>query len=274
MYKVLAIDIDETISTAFDFIPKKNIQALRKVVESGRILVFVTGRPRDHARKLIKKIFLNPSDNIHLIAYNGGYVENIGKNEVEYIKTFTAEETTWLHKLAENFNLISFSYCSFDYNVGLTSKKRNWFIKFLKLINKCELSYFDDHPKAEAFKIELHGKIEQIKKMTNVIQQEYPEWHHYGHRVFSLKENFYEFMPPHISKEKSLSKLLIKLNLSFDDVLAIGNGNNDIGFLKAARKGVAVANANSQVRKASDEITKRWYFSGVAHTINKEFNFK
>ena len=50
-------------------------------------------------------------------------------------------------------------------------------------------------------------------------------------------------------------------------VLALGDGSNDIGMLEAAGVGVAMANATQQVRRAADSVTADNENDGVAQTI-------
>lgn len=54
-----------------------------------------------------------------------------------------------------------------------------------------------------------------------------------------------------------------------DRVVAIGDGLNDVGMLRAAGLGIAMQNADSDVQAAADELTLDHDEDGVAHAIDR-----
>jgi hydroxymethylpyrimidine pyrophosphatase-like HAD family hydrolase len=44
------------------------------------------------------------------------------------------------------------------------------------------------------------------------------------------------------------------LNISVDDVVAFGDGENDVEFLSIAGKGIAMKNARETAKKAADQV--------------------
>ena len=76
-------------------------------------------------------------------------------------------------------------------------------------------------------------------------------------------------MPKGIDKAQSLNRLLERLNLSPDDMIAFGDGYNDLSMLKLAGIGVAMANAAPEVRAEADYVTLSNEEDGVAAAIEK-----
>lgn len=70
-------------------------------------------------------------------------------------------------------------------------------------------------------------------------------------------------MPPNTSKVRGLGWLLARTGASFRDVIAFGNGENDIGFMKKSRISVAVANAAQAVKDAADYVASESYGEGI-----------
>jgi hydroxymethylpyrimidine pyrophosphatase-like HAD family hydrolase len=78
----------------------------------------------------------------------------------------------------------------------------------------------------------------------------------YGARIdaFFSEEYFLEVVPCHVRKDLSLDALLSKLDIKSSELIAVGDGLNDIPMLKFAGLGVAVANAYAPVKDVADLI--------------------
>lgn len=66
---------------------------------------------------------------------------------------------------------------------------------------------------------------------------------------------FADIIPSDGGKNKGIDKMIEHYNISLEEVMAFGDGNNDIDMLKHVGIGVAMGNANDQVKVASDYVT-------------------
>jgi Cof subfamily protein (haloacid dehalogenase superfamily) len=87
--------------------------------------------------------------------------------------------------------------------------------------------------------------------------------------VFRSEPFFLEIMPKNIDKAYSLGKLLEKLGLTKDEMIACGDGFNDLSMIKYAGVGVAMANAQEVVKEAADYVTLSNDEDGIVHVIEK-----
>jgi len=71
-----------------------------------------------------------------------------------------------------------------------------------------------------------------------------------------------------INKESALKELCCSININLENVLAIGDNENDLGMLKSAGIGAAVANASNSAKNMADYICKESYANGVIEAIN------
>ena len=71
------------------------------------------------------------------------------------------------------------------------------------------------------------------------------------------------------SKASGLTRLLEYLSIPADCVMAVGDHTNDIELIKKAGIGVAVANADSQLKAAADYVTAGERDLGVKEAIEK-----
>lgn len=86
---------------------------------------------------------------------------------------------------------------------------------------------------------------------------------------------FVELMAAGVSKATGLARLCSHLGVEPGEVLAVGDGLNDIPMLRWAGRGVAVANAGPDVRAAADEVTAAADDDGVAvllEELNAQFS--
>ena len=87
--------------------------------------------------------------------------------------------------------------------------------------------------------------------------------------IFCSEPYFMEIMPLGIEKATSLKLLLSRLGSSNEELIAIGDGLNDIPMLKYAGLGIAMGNAYDEVKKISDDVTFSNEEDGVAECIEK-----
>ncbi|HET9421229.1 MAG TPA: HAD family hydrolase [Nocardioides sp.] len=74
-----------------------------------------------------------------------------------------------------------------------------------------------------------------------------------------------------VSKASGLAHVVEQLGLTDDDVLAIGDGRNDIEMLQWARRGVAMGQAIQPVIDAADDVTASVYEDGAALELERHF---
>jgi Cof subfamily protein (haloacid dehalogenase superfamily) len=80
-----------------------------------------------------------------------------------------------------------------------------------------------------------------------------------------------DLAPVGVSKASGLEHVAKELGLTADDVLALGDGRNDIEMLRWARRGVAMGQAIQPVLDAADDVTESVYEDGAAVELDRWF---
>lgn len=80
-----------------------------------------------------------------------------------------------------------------------------------------------------------------------------------------------DLSPVGVSKASGLDHVASALGLGAADVLAIGDGRNDIEMLQWAGRGVAMGQAVQDVIDVADDVTGSVYDDGAAHEIDRWF---
>lgn len=81
-----------------------------------------------------------------------------------------------------------------------------------------------------------------------------------------------DIAPLGVNKATALADVVAAMGLRAGDVLAIGDGRNDIEMLTWAGRGVALGDAGAEVRAAADHVTARFADGGTAHELNRWFS--
>jgi len=76
-----------------------------------------------------------------------------------------------------------------------------------------------------------------------------------------------DLVPSGVSKASGLEHVREKINIPLERTIAIGDGHNDIDMLQWAGRGIAMGQADLEVRLAADEVTEPVSRDGVAHAI-------
>ena len=80
---------------------------------------------------------------------------------------------------------------------------------------------------------------------------------------------FLEIMPQNINKAYSLQKLLDHVGLDKSQLIACGDGYNDLPMIEFAGLGVAMGNAVDEVKAAANYVTASNNDNGIAQVIEK-----
>lgn len=82
-------------------------------------------------------------------------------------------------------------------------------------------------------------------------------------------DSFVDIIPKGGSKAVTMLKVAKKLNVSVDNIIAFGDGSNDVDMLKMAGMGIAMGNANEDVKLAADYVTTSNDEDGIVNAIKK-----
>ena len=122
-------------------------------------------------------------------------------------------------------------------------------------ISEIPMSYFDCLKKI-AF-IQTAGTMSQIiKDLQNEVENKY--------ELCMVEDAWVEINPLGLSKGHALKVLSGIKNIPLNQMIAFGNGENDIDMLKTAGIGVAMGNSFESVKSAADDICDDCENNGIA----------
>lgn len=263
-YKWCVSDMDGTLLNSNDVISEENEKALKKLQNLGAEVIIASGRMDIVLKSFIKQLDLNG----YVISCNGGFIRHTKTNKVLYSKAIekaiVKEITTYCSKNKVNFVLYTSNvlYSSGDnYIAKKYSRYDKKLVEYLQDCNDDKINEIINN--VDVFKILLVcGDNEKVVPLQNYFSS------FNGISVVSSVRGLLDIMASDISKGSGLKILAEKLNVNLDNVIAFGDGYNDLEMLQCVGMPIAVSNAEDCVKKAAKYVTKSNDDSGVAYAIN------
>ena len=108
-------------------------------------------------------------------------------------------------------------------------------------------------------------KPEEFQEVWQDIQQKFAG----KVTVTSSRDNFLELMEPGVNKWEAVKAVAESYGIRPEEIMCIGDSNNDLCMIENAGIGVAVANAKPAVRAAAKVVTSSNDEDGVAEVIER-----
>ena len=87
--------------------------------------------------------------------------------------------------------------------------------------------------------------------------------------IYRSEPFFIEIMPKDVDKATALDRMLEVIGMRREDCICCGDGFNDISMIQYAGVGVAMGNAQKQVKDAADYITASNDEDGLVEVIER-----
>ncbi len=264
-YKILVLDLDGTLTNNKKELPVKNQETVIKAqAEKGTIVVLASGRPMYGITPLAKALKMDEFGG-YILSFNGGKTINFKDKSI-------IQELILPHELLPDLYASSKEYgmelISYEDDFIITENPDDIYVQKEAFLNKMpckKVDSFLDYITFNVPKCLMVGDAERVAEILPAMREKYGE--HLN--IFRSEPYFMEIMPHGIDKAQSLGKLLEHLQMSKDELMAIGDGFNDLTMIQFAGMGVAMSNAQQVVKDAAKYITLSNEEDGVAHVVEK-----
>jgi Cof subfamily protein (haloacid dehalogenase superfamily) len=257
-YKMIAIDVDDTLLNDDMQITEPTKAALAAARDKGVIVTLATGRMFASAQKIARQLEMN----VPIITYQGSLIKNLLDENIIYERSVPLEAAQFLYSYAEQNNLHLQVYYKDTLYVKVDNQKIKDYAalsnipyivtdEFNALASKplTKMLFIDDPDKLDAIAQDLRNSLGSMLHITK------------------SKANFLEFLHPEGTKGHAVESLAAHYNVDISQVIAIGDSWNDHEMLEIAGLGVAMDNAVESLKKIADYITLSNNEDGVKHVI-------
>ena len=234
--KLIALDMDGTLLDSNLEISKENRETITKVREKGIEVVLSTGRHRLTVGEYAKSLNLSS----YLITMNGSEIWTTSGELIER-QTLDLESIKQMVALNEKYGTLGWMASTkeiFREDLPEDLEAHDW-LKF----------GFDTDDQEVKQRIIEELEQNELLELTN-----------------SSPWNI-EINAIGINKARALEKVCGLMEITMDEVMAVGDSLNDIKMIQEAGLGIAMENAQEAVKQEADWITKTNEDNGVAYAI-------
>ena len=266
--KLIALDLDGTLLMEdHSTVSKENIDALQRAAEKGIEIVISSGRTYRVLKDILEQV---PSVSYAVIA-NGASAVNVEKREFMFYDGIPFD--VW----RPIYDELIFENAAFEV-----------YFKGNSYIESERMSGFVSHVAPEEFSLELRQYITPVEDLPKFLDGQMIEKIHvlsvpngrYNevYKRFSQREDLmitnsmpgnFEINLATTNKATGLEALCSVLGIAKENVMAIGDADNDLEMLKWAGVPVAMENALPQVKEIAKYITLSNKNHGVAAAVKK-----
>lgn len=262
--KILALDIDGTLTTSEKNISPATKASLQEIMKKGHTVVLASGRPTPGLRRYERELELDKHGG-YLLAFNGARVTCCGTGEVVWQKVLPLDLLPGLYEFAfENHcglathlgdtvisAFVPDKYVELEARMnGLPVRRADDFVGFVDFdICKCFMT--EDPGRAAVLASRLQAKYGDVAG------------------IYRSDPFFIEIVAKGVDKASSLERLLENIGANWEDVVCCGDGFNDISMIRRAGVGVAMGNAQLEVKEAADYITASNDEDGLVQVIDQ-----
>ncbi|MEO7021533.1 MAG: Cof-type HAD-IIB family hydrolase [Ktedonobacteraceae bacterium] len=262
MYRLLAIDLDGTLLTPRPqkIITPRTHHALQQAVAAGVRIVIATGQSLVMLQHICRDL---PIEGPQIIE-NGAIIADMQTGQHYHEKllptehvlpVLTALQQAGFHRAYHTLGRV---YADND-----TPRVRQWYeLPVPPVIELEDVTSLYPEP---CIKVVGVGEESKVRAQRQMLTDRFAGQIYVTQSAFDLLE----FLHPGVSKKHGLQTIAQDLGIRPEEIVAIGDGHNDIGMLQFAGLGVAMGNAHTEVKNAANHVTLSNAEDGVAVVIEE-----
>ncbi|MFZ4826593.1 MAG: HAD family hydrolase [Phototrophicaceae bacterium] len=263
-YKVLAVDLDGTLLNSKHEVSEANQKALQAAKEAGIQIIIATGKTYSSSQTLRDTLKLNTPG-----IYTQGLTVYDSNGNLRHQQTLDAEVVRRVITFAEDRGFAVVAYAqgrilARSSNPYIEELHTRWhdtkpqYVGTLQNLldttqfNKLVLISAGDERKMKALRWQLATQLASSARLLS-----------------AGISHMLEILPNGASKGNALRALLKEMNVDPQDVIAVGDAENDTEMLQLAGLGIAVGNATASLKAVAKEITVSNDEDAIAQVIYK-----
>lgn len=257
--RLIALDIDQTLSWKNDVISERNLAAIRAAQEAGVFVTIATGRGFLSSKRILDQIRIDGPT----IQYGGAVLANSPSGLPLETFALSSELVTEALETAHSLGLHAHVFIG---DTVIAEKDCEFFRYYHERTNlpfqidpDLRQKAFSDVPKVLAYSPE-HERAASFGKMI---------YDALGGRASVLLSSpgFIEINKIGVSKGSALDRMSKRLCIPREEVAAIGDNTLDLSMIEWAGVGVCVENGCEEAKQAADLIVPSCLDDGVAYYI-------
>ena len=257
-YKLISCDLDGTLLDDDKNVEKRIIDRINDLTKDGVWFVIATGRPYTGTKRYIDLL----DKDMPVILYNGSVIRMGKSNKLLFNESLKEKDAITIIKRIKEHNG---TYIFWRFEERYVNKIDEYITSYVK-ISKVEPKIDDENNYENVTKIIWFNDKDKLKEYEKTMFSDLEDVN-----CFTSMPTYLEFVNKKASKEKALDIVCKSLDIKKEEVIAIGDGNNDIGMIKYGGIGLAMSNASSEVKKEADNVLSSNNSGGVMQALDLYF---
>lgn len=261
MYKLIALDMDGTLLNEKHKVNGRVKDALFRIREMGVKVILSSGRGYKGIKGYIDELDIKDL----VISMNGAAVTDYTGQKLIFSQHMEPDVSREVIRLSYEYDIYNILFINSDMYVDEINEKGLFFEKHDRIRLKAVGNLYDFYNSEPVGKMLLIGESNKLTMLREALYKSL------GNRVnltFSLPY-FLEAYSPLVNKGVMLEKVCGYYGINRDEVIAIGDGENDISMIEYAGLGIAMGNASQAVKDKADFVTRTNVSDGVWYAIEK-----
>lgn len=263
-YKLIALDLDGTLTNERKEITPRTREALMRAQRAGVRVVLASGRPVYGIAPLAEELEIARHGGF-VLAINGGRMVSWETREVLFEQTLDPQLVPALYHAAKDHGVEILTYQG--EGIAATSVT-DQYVLHEAFINKMPVMDYSDFLGKLVYPINKCLIVGDPERLA-VLEPELARQMEGKMSVYRSAGFFLECVPLGIDKAASLQRLIDQLGISREEVMACGDGWNDLSMIQFAGLGVAMANAAPELKECADFVTTSNEEDGVALAVER-----
>ncbi|MFC5648301.1 Cof-type HAD-IIB family hydrolase [Paenibacillus solisilvae] len=260
MYKMIAIDIDDTLLNDDLVVTEGTKAALAEAIESGVFVTLATGRMFPSAKKIAMQIELN----VPIITYQGSLVKTLLDEQILYERSVPMDAAKELMAFCLERGLHLQLYINDVLYVREDNEEARGYSALSKIpfVVEPDFEKLIEQPSTKMLMIGDPDYLDQIAlELAPLI----------GDRthITKSKAHYLEVTHKEGTKGHAIAFMAEHIGCTVDEVIAIGDSWNDHEMIEAAGLGIAMGNAIPKLKELAQYVTTSNNEDGVKHVIDK-----
>ena len=249
-YRMIFSDMDGTLLESDTQISEKNKKAIASVIEKGIEFTIATGRGIFGVKPFLKELNLIGRKG-YVVCQNGGTVYNLTDMSLSISHTFLPETIKKTVLFARTLDLEINYYDNHSFIAERITEGTKAYCEVMGVkINLLEepLNYEGTFTKAL-----ISGNHEKLLLVQEIIK----ETTHGEIDSFFSNDIYLEVVKHGVNKGNSMVEISKQSGIPLEQIIAVGDGGNDISMIEKAGLGIAVANASENVKEIADVVLEK-----------------
>jgi Cof subfamily protein (haloacid dehalogenase superfamily) len=251
--RVAALDVDGTLVDETNAMSPAVREAVHALAEAGVAIVVATGRAVAGAVDVIERLDIGDG---HAVTSNGAIV--IGYHPVEVLHSVTFDASEAVRRVLEHVPEALVAVEDLGYGYRVNSPFPEGEVK-----GRITIEDIDSLVAEPVTRVVIRAPEHDAGEFADIVQG-----------LGLTDTNYYigytawlDLAPQGVSKASGLEMVCALLDVAADDVVAIGDGSNDVEMLEWAGRGVAMGHAPAELLAVADDVTGTVADDGLASEL-------